>query len=125
MAQDRLAAAARLLKVFIAPSIVSASFGTATSAAKALPVNFWQSRQWQTVAAGLLHRRRVAHRAAQAAALDLHSRLPGDQYCPFGSRPKACWPYIVPTASQFRLTWRATALTSRQARCTGLSRCSP
>src|SRR5204862_27895 len=42
-----------------------------------------------------------------------------------GSSPKTCWPYIVPTASQLRLTWRATALASRQARCTGLSRCRP
>src|SRR4051812_21855938 len=25
------------------------------------------------------------------------------QYCPFGSRPKVCWPYIADTASQFRL----------------------
>src|SRR5215468_1661397 len=39
-----------LLKVLNVPSIVIASFGTRTSAAKALPVNFWQSRQWHTVA---------------------------------------------------------------------------
>src|SRR5262249_29413172 len=68
---------------------------------------------------------RVAHRSAETAAGDLgHSPLLF-QYCPFGSRPKTCCPYIVPTASQLRLTWRVTALASRQARCTGLLRCSP
>src|SRR5438094_8055641 len=40
----------RLLNVLSVPSMVSASLGTRTSAAKALPVNFWQSRQWHTVA---------------------------------------------------------------------------
>src|SRR5437660_739521 len=39
-----------LLNVLSVPSIVSASLATRTSAAKALPVNFWQSRQWHTVA---------------------------------------------------------------------------
>src|SRR5437588_1421655 len=38
-----------LLNVFSVPLIVSASFCTGTSAANALPVNFWQSRQWHTV----------------------------------------------------------------------------
>jgi hypothetical protein len=40
----------RLLNVLSVPSIVTASLVARTSAAKALPVNFWQSRQWHTVA---------------------------------------------------------------------------
>ena len=32
---------------------------------------------------------------------------------------------MVPTASQFMLMWRPTALTSRQARCTGFARSKP
>src|SRR5262249_59171371 len=39
-----------LLNVLNVPSMVSASLGTRTNAAKTLPVNFWQSRQWHTVA---------------------------------------------------------------------------
>src|SRR5437588_349797 len=39
-----------LLNVLSGPSIVIASLGTRTSAAKVLPVNLWQSRQWHTVA---------------------------------------------------------------------------
>ena len=39
-----------LLNVLSVPSIVTASLVARTSAAKALPVNFWQSRQWQIVA---------------------------------------------------------------------------
>src|SRR6516162_8597748 len=40
----------RLVNVLSVPSIVTASLFARTSAAKALPVNFWQSRQWHTVA---------------------------------------------------------------------------
>jgi hypothetical protein len=40
----------RLLNVLSVRSMVTAALGTRTSAAKALPVNFWQSRQWHTVA---------------------------------------------------------------------------
>jgi hypothetical protein len=32
---------------------------------------------------------------------------------------------MVPTASQFMLMWRPTALASRQARCTGFERSRP
>src|SRR5215467_13980289 len=39
-----------LVNVFSVPSIVTASLVARSSAAKALPVNFWQSRQWHTVA---------------------------------------------------------------------------
>src|SRR5262249_18079592 len=39
-----------LVNVFKMASTESASLGTRTSTAKALPVNFWQSRQWHTVA---------------------------------------------------------------------------
>ena len=54
--------------------MISASLGTRTSAAKALPVNFWQPAMAHCCA------RRVglgcvAHRAAEAAALDFHLDL--------------------------------------------------
>src|SRR5262250_644530 len=39
-----------LVKVLNVPSTVTSFFGTRTSATKALQVNFWQSRQWHTVA---------------------------------------------------------------------------
>src|SRR5437762_13813183 len=38
------------VNVLTGPVSVSAAFGTMISAAKTLPVNFWQSRQWHTVA---------------------------------------------------------------------------
>jgi len=38
----------RFVKPFGAPVSARAAFGQAITAAKALPVNFWQSRQWQS-----------------------------------------------------------------------------
>ena len=52
--------------------MVTASLFARTSTAKALPVNFWQSRQWHIVALRRIGLGCVAHRAAEAAAFDLH-----------------------------------------------------
>src|SRR3954452_22459062 len=125
MAQDRLAAAAEAAEGLHRAVDRQRLFRHGDERGESAAGEFLAVAAMADGRGGLLHRRPIAHRAAQAAALDVHSHLPSAQYCPFGSRPKACWPYIVPTASQFRLTWRATALTSRQARCTGLSRSRP
>jgi hypothetical protein len=61
-----------LLNVLSVPSIVTAFLVARTSAAKALPVNFWQSRQWQHRRARRIGLGCIAHRAAEAAAFDLH-----------------------------------------------------
>ena len=61
-----------LLNVLSAPSMVTASFVARTSAAKALPVNFLAIPAMAHCCAGWIGLGRVAHRAAEAAAFDLH-----------------------------------------------------
>ena len=48
--EDRIAAASDATERFERALDNHRLLGTRTSAAKALPVNFWQSRQWHTVA---------------------------------------------------------------------------
>jgi len=75
----------RLLNVLSVASIVSASLGTRTNAAKALPVNFGNPGN---SCAGRVGLGGVAHSAAEAAAFDLH--LDPLLSFPFGSRPNEC-----------------------------------
>jgi hypothetical protein len=48
MSQHRLPAAAGARKGFRRALDINVSLGTYSRAPKALPVNFWQSRQWHT-----------------------------------------------------------------------------
>jgi hypothetical protein len=68
--------------------MVSASLGTRTSAAKALPVNFLAIPAMAHRRARRVGLRRVAHRAAQVAAFDLH--LDPFLSYPLGSGPNEC-----------------------------------
>jgi hypothetical protein len=52
-------------------------------------------------------------------ALRRGTRRAPDQYCPRGSNPKTCCPYMADTESQLRLMWELAAWMSRQNRCMG------
>src|SRR6516162_374762 len=101
----------RLLNVLSVPSIVSASLGTRTSAAKALPVNFWQSRQWHTVALVGSARPCSAPRR-RGSAFDLHldtlalltSRLKAERVFPIhGARPMAKTNFVVNSVRTYKV----------------------
>jgi hypothetical protein len=94
MPENRITAAADATDVLRMPSIVSASLGTRTSAAKVLPVNLWQSRQMAHRSACRLGLGYVAHRAAEAAAFDLHLDPPCSLTLS-AQRPNERRPYIV------------------------------
>src|SRR5262249_647454 len=76
--------------------------------------------------AGRIHQRVGDGEMLFERDFSLHAFLPLlSQYWPCGVSPSTICPYMVPTASQFMLMCRPTALASRQARCTGLARSRP